>query len=305
MHRPSAAVLRGMSQNNGGYSRRDLRSAALLPLFIMLLLPGVSLASAPAAPRRRSSSEEAMEEASVVPASTTLDACRNGSNDHYACASMCFCNPTWGESRLHVTSNVTYSIAGGRGGPHTLKLDIYEPPPAEDARALRPAVVVIHGGSFATGSKNSPNPLAWCKHLASRGYVCFTINYRLYFGDPASYPETGMNGSKTPTSFLAANQIANCDLRSAVAWIRTNAAKHRVDTTRVSAFGDSAGAMTIAWSLNHDGKECNRSHEWGSISTGIQAGVSLSGASIDPYAPASERQAPYLDVHGCIDKTVP
>jgi len=251
--------------------------------------------------------------------------CLNASNDRYSCAADCYCMLAWDEADVVVTRNLTYWHASDSSGvQYQLRLDLYEPP-AQDTRPLRPVIVAIHGGSFRTGEKTKSGEVEWCHHLAARGYVCVSIDYRLFFG--AAEPNgkcTKTNGRQNGTGnesgmcmnhstgvisddFLTAVSLAACDFRSAVAWLRTNAKTYRLDASRFAAFGSSAGAMTIAWSLTHDGAEggCKAAAGWG-VSTAIQAGVSLSGASLD-FLPrlGQKTQAPYLDVHGCNDKTVP
>ena len=57
-----------------------------------------------------------------------------------------------------------------------LKLDAYFPPES-DQRDVRPAVVFMHGGGFSSGDKMSGSKFA--QELARRGYVAFSVNYRL------------------------------------------------------------------------------------------------------------------------------
>jgi|EP01046_Picozoa_sp_COSAG06_P046870 acetyl esterase/lipase len=56
-------------------------------------------------------------------------------------------------------------------------MDFYAPPPSQDRRSKRPTVVLVHGGSFVGGDKQSFAPLATV--LAQRGFVVGSINYRL------------------------------------------------------------------------------------------------------------------------------
>ena len=67
------------------------------------------------------------------------------------------------------TSRV-YSTAGSR----PLPMDIYGP---AGGSALRPAVLVIHGGSWASGSRKELSELN--RYLAARGYLVGAIDYRL------------------------------------------------------------------------------------------------------------------------------
>jgi acetyl esterase/lipase len=83
-----------------------------------------------------------------------------------------------------------------------------------------PAIVAIHGGGFSAGDRASYTPLIL--RLAQHGYVAASIDYRLAPG----------------SQFPAALQ----DAKTAVRFLRANAAKYSVDPERIAALGDSAGA---------------------------------------------------------------
>jgi acetyl esterase/lipase len=82
-----------------------------------------------------------------------------------------------------------------------------------------PAVVCIHGGGFRAGKRESYDKL--CLTLAQNGYVAITVTYRL----APAYP--------FPAAVL--------DCKSAVRWLRANAARYRVDPARIGVMGGSAG----------------------------------------------------------------
>jgi acetyl esterase/lipase len=82
-----------------------------------------------------------------------------------------------------------------------------------------PAIVCIHGGGFRAGKRESYD--SQCIRLAQQGYVAVTVSYRL----APKYP------------FPAAVY----DVKAAVRWVRTNAAKYRIDPNRVGVTGGSAG----------------------------------------------------------------
>ena len=86
-----------------------------------------------------------------------------------------------------------------------------------------PAVVCIHGGGFRAGKRESYDKL--CLTLAQRGYVAMTVTYRL----APAYP------------FPAA--VIDC--KTAVRWLRANAAKYRVDPQRLGVTGGSAGGHLV------------------------------------------------------------
>ena len=112
--------------------------------------------------------------------------------------------------------DVEYSPLGGGQ-----KMDIIRP--RADSTTPRPAVLLIHGGGFRAGSKEGYIPLAI--KLAERGYVAATINYRL----APQYP------------FPAAVQ----DSKSAVRFLRANAAKYNIDPNHIGARGGSAGGHLV------------------------------------------------------------
>ena len=124
-----------------------------------------------------------------------------------------------------------------------------------------------------------------------------SIDYRINKTMMADDPETSM--------LWAAH-----DAKAAVRFLRKNAAKLRVDTDRIGAFGSSAGAMTVIFmsAVASEGDSGNAG-----FSSAIRAGVSLSGAlaCIEPgndcrvTANISSKTPPFLDFHGCEDPTVP
>ena len=97
-----------------------------------------------------------------------------------------------------------------------LQVNIARP---KDGTGPFPAVVCIHGGGFRAGKRESYDRL--CLTLAQNGYVAITVTYRL----APAYP--------FPAAVL--------DSKSAVRWLRANAAKYHVDPTRIGATGGSAG----------------------------------------------------------------
>ena len=109
----------------------------------------------------------------------------------------------------------------------------YGPLPAEQAdlylpstpKTHRPAVIVIHGGAWITGSRHANDYFA--NVLASMGVVVLNIDYRL--ADKAN-PQT-----RWPAQLL--------DAQLAVRFLRAHADELGIDTSRMGAVGDSAGAQ--------------------------------------------------------------
>ena len=101
---------------------------------------------------------------------------------------------------------------------------------ANDAASaeLLPAVLSIHGGSWARGDKANSDWRTVCEWLASEGFVAYSVNYRLV-------PDV---------VFPAALE----DLTAAVEWVRNadNAEEYGIDPGRIGVFGGSAGANLAA-----------------------------------------------------------
>ncbi len=93
--------------------------------------------------------------------------------------------------------------------------DIYMPP----GEGPFPAVLMIHGGAWTSGSKG--HMIGHARTVAEAGYTVVSINYRLAPKHP--FPA----------------QIDDC--RAALAWMKTNAAKYKIDPERMATYGYSAG----------------------------------------------------------------
>jgi acetyl esterase/lipase len=112
--------------------------------------------------------------------------------------------------------NVEYSAVGGRQ-----TMDIIRP--RESSNTARPAVLLVHGGGFRAGAKESYIPLAI--KLAEHGYVAATANYRL-----------------APRNQFPA---AVHDVKAAVRFLRANAGKYNIDSHHIGALGGSAGGHLV------------------------------------------------------------
>jgi len=132
---------------------------------------------------------------------------------------------------------ILFSIAGGRStfageydiqygevyvqresGP--LKADLYLP----HGKGPFPGVLVVHGGAWYMGTRAQLSGVA--QRLASRGFTCMAITYRLAPKHP--FPA----------------QIEDC--QAAVRWMRTHAKRLKLDPQRIGGFGYSAGAQLVA-----------------------------------------------------------
>ena len=82
-----------------------------------------------------------------------------------------------------------------------------------------PAIVCIHGGGFRAGKREGYDKQ--CMTLAQNGYVAITVTYRL--APRYQFP------------------AAVYDCKAAVRWLRANAAKYKIDPSRIGVTGGSAG----------------------------------------------------------------
>jgi acetyl esterase len=125
------------------------------------------------------------------------------------------------QSGAHPTSIRTYKTAG----TIELKAHIFEPS-ANTGEKLRPAIVLLHGGGWNTGSAE------WCyddaKRFATLGLVAIAGEYRLS-------DQKGV----TPLEAMA-------DARDLIRWVRQHAVELAVDPHRIAVYGISAGGHLAA-----------------------------------------------------------
>jgi acetyl esterase/lipase len=128
-------------------------------------------------------------------------------------------------------ANVQYGIAlDYLGNPDTLLMDLYYPNLAIDPSPKRPFVLLFHGGGFVSGDKQSGDIRDLCIHMARRGFVCASANYRL--GN--AFPEYNQYKAR-----YRAIQDGHAAMRFAV----NNANTVRIDTSWLFVGGQSAGSL--------------------------------------------------------------
>ena len=200
------------------------------------------------------------------------------------------------------TTRVYKTTADLTSGAHLdLRLDLYQP--RGDTLGRRPAIVWIHGGGFAAGSRT--NLAAVADAYARRGYVTVSIDYRL---DPGNRCQALQDGKITDPTEAAAErarceraiQAAQNDGASAVGWLRRHADELRVDPKRIAVGGGSAGAVTAV-------NIAQRSNPGGGplpSGTGVSAALAMSGCQYD--LPAIDRyDAPVSMLASGGDQAVP
>ncbi len=184
------------------------------------------------------------------------------------------------------TADITYGSAQNVSGQTvTLTMDKYEP--TGDTVTSRPAIIWVHGGSFSGGDKTSGELVDESNNFSKKGFVNFSINYRLEPG--------GCSAQSGGANCVAAIHEATADAQSAVRFVRTHASTYKIDPNRIAIGGSSAGAITaIDVSLGSSEDP----------SAAVRAAVSLSGAQLIA-PPLTPGDAPLFLLHGTSDTTVP
>lgn len=149
---------------------------------------------------------------------------------------------------VEVIRNIPY-------GPHGVRqqLDIYRPRhlPPEGC----PVLLQIHGGAWILGDKRS-QALPLMYQLASRGWICVAVNYRL--SPSVAFP----------------THLTDC--KKALCWIREQGASYGMNTDFVAVTGGSAGGhLTALMGLTANRPELQEEHP--GTDTSLQAVVPFYG----------------------------
>jgi acetyl esterase len=174
----------------------------------------------------------------------------------------------------------------------------------------RPAVVIVHGGSWAKGSKREFTEISTAREFAKNGYAAFSIDYRLL-----------------PAHTFPSDVV---DIDEAVNFLAANAQKFHINPQRIFLWGTSSGATgALLAAYGADTSEFPRSFKHSKIAgvASISGPTDLNQESDNPYVqdylhshgkPADEAYAkqaspkfyadsavPTIFVHGTDDRNVP
>ena len=178
---------------------------------------------------------------------------------------------------VSVQENILYTTAPGYDKDHTethLCLDVYAP--AGDTEKNRRAIIFVHGGGFRHCDKRQGYIVTLCQLMAQYGYVCFSLDYRLY-------PE-----DQVPPYDEAARCTAR-DVDAARLFIQAHADEYGIDPERLALAGGSAGGMATL-------EACK-------LYPHYFAYINFWGAYLD--AEPADAYPPTLVIHGTADKLVP
>lgn len=120
--------------------------------------------------------------------------------------------------------NIIYKEIGSR----KLQLDAF----LNTEEKQKPAVILVHGGGWKSGDKSLMAPLA--QYIASKGYACFAIEYRLSLE------------AKFPAGIY--------DIKNAIQFVKTKAKEFNIDSSKVAILGCSSGGQmaSLIGTTNHD-----------------------------------------------------
>jgi acetyl esterase/lipase len=198
-------------------------------------------------------------------------------------ASVTFAQSGKPSTELPATVQFYPDVVYANYGERALHLDLFVP---KSGPAMKPAVVVVHGGGWLNGDKTKFRALSIA--LATRGYVTAAIEYRL--GGEAKFP------------------AAIHDCNAAVRWLRAHADEHGIDSNRIGAVGGSAGGHLVGLmatsnavaSLQGNGGNADQSSQ-------LQAAVVMAGPlelATGPVADRSRKEPELSNSNKWLGKTV-
>ncbi len=110
-------------------------------------------------------------------------------------------------------------------------------PAAEAGAPLPKLYVIIHGGGFISNDAESRQAVLMYQYFRDHGYACATINYRLA-------QEAGFPGA-----------VEDC--KTAIRFLRANAAQYGYDADTFAVFGESAGGYLATMCAGTNDQEFN------------------------------------------------
>lgn len=198
-------------------------------------------------------------------------------------------------------STFVYSIKDN----DTLRLDRYS---AISERSVKPCIVFMFGGGFVGGHRDWEGYLSYFKKMAEKGYVVFSIDYRLGLRPLLGRLQKGEKIAKAEYPLLFENTInvAVEDLYDATSLILSKADEWKIDPARIIINGSSAGAVSV---LQAEYYLCSGNKRIRKLPDGFRyAGViSFAGAILSTSESLhwDKQPCPILFFHGDADNRVP
>lgn len=191
-------------------------------------------------------------------------------------------------AQVNIENDLIYATASGKNDEaFELKLDSYSTP--KHSSHKRPVLLLVHGGGFAGGDKRQALYIKIANIYAQKGYVVFSINYRL-------------KGKKEPFTRAILNNAVS-DVNSAIKWILSNQKKYSINKRRIIICGDSAGGgivVNTAFQNNSPIKFAACINLWGGLPEN-----ELWNAPIDKFINVENKDIPVCIIHGTKDSVIP
>jgi para-nitrobenzyl esterase len=190
-----------------------------------------------------------------------------------------------------------------------LYMDIVQP--KGDTLSKRPVIIWAFGGGFVFGERKDMLP--FCQAYAKKGYVCVSIDYRLWSAIAGGVPDST---KLTPVIIGAVH-----DMKAAVRLLRSTAANgnpYKIDVNNIIVGGISAGAITAMITAHMDSTDpitpeirtiiANRGGFEGKTNTlttssAVKGVISMSGA-LPRREWINAGDPPFAACHGTNDPTV-
>ena len=133
----------------------------------------------------------------------------------------------WAQADKVISETITYKIVDG----HELQVTMFYPANAK-RKGNSPAIAFFHGGGWVFGSPSEFHGA--CKRYAMLGFTTFSFQYRLSINEDKTYPHPDIT-------------LIECvkDARSAIRWMRENAATLKIDPDKIVVGGQSAGGQLV------------------------------------------------------------
>ncbi|WP_104082538.1 alpha/beta hydrolase [Cryobacterium sp. Y11] len=143
-----------------------------------------------------------------------------------------------------------------------------------------PAVILIHGGGFDSGTKDFGGMTALCEELASNGVAAFAVDYRL------------------APKFVFPAQVN--DVTDALEWLRgpQQIKKFNIDPKRIALLGSSAGAI-IAATIGTNGSGSLTEGDRVAAVVALSPAVDLTETGLQLGQPSALAVTPILQYLGC------
>lgn len=192
----------------------------------------------------------------------------------------------------NVTSTTyNYSVKG----KDTLKLDLYEP--ENDSLPKRPLFVIMHGGGFNSGERNTKSLISLAENVAKKGFVVASIDYRL-LGKNKFF-----NCSYPASKKLKVYSNGADDLLSALEYLIKYKSNFKIDDSKIILLGISAGAGAILNITYNRELVIKNLKRYAHIKPA--AVISISGAVLNADLISKKNDTPGIFYHGVDDKVIP